>query len=84
MINNKISLFAKIFFALYIILPSYLAVEISINLPLITASRIILIFVTVYYIAKNKGKIKLNLFKCKKDKYNFFMYSILMFISNLY
>jgi hypothetical protein len=46
--------------ALYALLPQYFAIEISSSLPLITASRIIILFLLFYAIIK--GKLKRNVF----------------------
>ena len=48
----KLSVVA-VFAALYMILPSYFAIEFSSSLPLITASRILLLLLVVVYLIKN-------------------------------
>lgn len=82
--KNKITFLEILFFALYIILPSYLALEISSNLPLITGSRILLFFLMLYIIFRDKGRIKLRIFQDNKTKIFFVGYFCLKLISNLY
>ena len=80
----KLNFLVFLFFALYIILPSYFAIEISSNLPLITGSRILLILLVTYYAVKEKGKINLRIFQNKKMGKSMKKYFIIMIIVNIY
>lgn len=72
------------FFALYMILPSYFAIELSAKLPLITASRILLILLIGYYVIKNNFKIHTKIFEKKSIKKYFYIYFLCMIVTNLY
>ena len=80
----KLNLCAILFFSLYIILPSYFAIEITSKIPLITASRILLIILIINYCLSQKGIIRLRVFKDNKMKRGIALYFILMLISNIY
>lgn len=56
----KLSMIA-VFAALYMILPSYFAIELSSSLPLITASRILLLLLVVIYLLKNNWEVSLKI-----------------------
>lgn len=81
---NKLSFVAIIFFALYIILPSYFAIELASFLPLMTGSRIILILLIISYIFKQKGIINVKIFYNKNLKKYFKIYFLCVLITNLY
>lgn len=61
-ISSKKS-FLYFFFLLYPLLPEYLAFNISDSLPLITGSRILLMFATIACLLWNRGRIPLNRMK---------------------
>lgn len=82
--KNKLSFFAVIFFALYMVLPEYFALELSSSLPLITGSRILLILLLIYYVAKNDWKIHFKIFYNDGCKKYFVIYFVCMIITNLY
>ena len=50
--KEKLNFIEKAFFAFYLVLPSYFAIEISGSLPLISASRILLIMTMIFYVIK--------------------------------
>ena len=64
------------FFALYLILPEYFALEISSSIPLLTGSRIILVIMILVCIHKRTINIKLDR--------AFLAYFIILLIVNLY
>ncbi|MBR2247929.1 MAG: O-antigen ligase family protein [Clostridia bacterium] len=80
----KLSIIEVLFFTLYIILPSYFALEISESLPLITGSRVLLMLLVLFYIFKNNGKIPLKIFNNNYSKIAFLCYFWLMIITNVY
>ena len=82
--KEKMNFFVVIFFGLYLILPSYCALEITSSLPLITVSRIILIVLIGAYILQHKGIINLKIFEDKRDRKFFIIYFILLIIANIY
>ena len=82
--KGRLGFFSVLFFIFYIVLPSYFAVEISSSLPLMTASRIILLMVIIIYIIKNNGVIKFKIFEDKRIGRNVKIYFILLIIANLY
>ena len=74
--KEKMNFFVVIFFGLYLILPSYCALEITSSLPLITVSRIILIVLIGAYILQHKGIINLKIFEDKRDRKFFRLFKI--------
>ena len=82
--EKKIGLVAVLFFLLYIVLPSYFAIEISESFPLITASRILLLILIISYILVRRGVIKIKIFRDSSLKYPYLIYFSLMMISNFY
>ncbi len=79
--TNKLSTPIKLFLCLYLILPSYFAIEISTKLPLLTGSRLIILLVFISSIRKGTLRIKkigernLNLIIC--------CYFLMMLIINI-
>ena len=57
---RKINTPIWLFFFLYLILPNYFALELSQTLPLLTASRLILVICYMVIISQNHGKIKIR------------------------
>lgn len=77
--NNNILIL--LFFSLYMVLPSYFAIEITESLPLLTASRMVLIICFLTVIIKQKGKLSIP--KLTKIDVNIKIYFILIFIVNI-
>ncbi len=72
------------FFAIYVVMPDYYALDIRATLPLLTASRILIIVLGIYYIFSKKNRhIITYLFK-DKYVYIFLMYFLLRLIPNLF
>lgn len=72
-----------IFSILYIILPSYFAIELSPSLPMLTMSRILLILISFETLRSNNYKIKCRLFYKKKANTIFLIFVFLYLLSNL-
>ena len=84
MSKEKLNLIEEVFFAFYLILPSYFAIEINNSLPLITASRILLIFTIIAYVIKNRGIIRIRIIdNNKKMSYLIEIYFILVLLVNI-
>ena len=60
---NSSNMMIVLFFSLYMILPSYFALEINESLPLMTASRIILLFCFIIVVLKGYGKLPISMIK---------------------
>lgn len=73
-----------IFFALYLVMPSYCAIELSAILPLITASRIILLLFVLTLIARRRFIVSLHLCTDKKQEQSICIYIFGMIIINLF
>ena len=58
--SNKISWDLGLFFALYVVMPSYCAIELSSKLPLITLSRALLVLLGVMLILRRRGELLQN------------------------
>lgn len=72
-----------LFFALYAILPEYLAIEFSNSLPLFTASRFLLIIVLSYYMLINKKSTLVRTLK-KESLYKYFsIYFLFRIVANI-
>lgn len=80
--KNKLNLFVVIFLFLYIVLPSYFALEITEFFPLLTGSRIILLILILVNMLKKKIKIKI--FKDSKLLLAFSIYYILKLLANIF
>lgn len=78
MSDNKVKMRASLwlFFALYLIMPEYFALEILSSIPLLTASRIILIIMIIVCIHKRIINIKLDR--------GFLAYFVILLVVNLY
>ena len=74
--SNSFSIF--LFFSLYLILPSYFAIELSPSLPLITVSRIVLLICFFNIVRTDYGKMKIPYFT-----WNIKWYFILIFLVNV-
>ena len=61
--SNSSNMMIVLFFSLYMILPSYFALEINETLPLMTASRIILLFCFIIVVLKGYGKLPISMIK---------------------
>lgn len=72
-----------LFFSLYLVLPDYFALEISESLPLITASRIILLVWVGGYLIKKKYKISFKLCSNRRIDRAIKIYVIGMIIVNI-
>lgn len=66
-----------LFYFFYIIFPDYFAIEFSESLPLVTASRILIIILTLIILVRDKGRIYLGNF----DK-NFYFFLAIMLMVN--
>lgn len=82
--KTKKDLFLIIFFSLYIVLPDYFAIELSESFPLLTISRLLLVFAFFVYVIGKNGIISKKIFKKKNTQILFWIYIILMIVSNLY
>ncbi|MBV7271528.1 O-antigen ligase family protein [Clostridium sp. PL3] len=71
-----------LFFALYAVLPEYFAVEFSSSLPLLTASRIIILILCVYYFTKDHRKSTIKILKQERLYMYFAIYFIFRIIAN--
>lgn len=81
--KQKLGLISTLFFFLYLILPSYFALEISSSFPLLTASRIVLLLLVIVYTLNKKGKIGLKAVY-KNDLKNYLtIYFVSLIIANL-
>lgn len=76
--QKKLDIFEWLFFLLYIIMPSYFAIEISSKFPLLTTSRLVLLCWLIFKVIRNKGKFRFSL-KSKSLR----IYFILMVIVEL-
>lgn len=56
-IPSLLTIVIAVFFSLYLILPNYFAFEFSENFPLLTASRILILFLAVIVFVKKRGKV---------------------------
>ena len=84
MSKDKLNLIEKAFFAFYFVLPSYFAIEISNSLPLMTASRILLVITMFVYVIKCKGIIKIKIIDNNYQiKYALVGYFSLMLLANI-
>lgn len=59
--RQKLDVITGVFAALYIVLPSYFAIEVTQSLPLLTGSRILLLGVIIDYIYQKRYIIPLNI-----------------------
>jgi len=71
------------FIMMFTVLPNYFAIEISDNIPLITANRILILFLVIYSFV-NRNKIKPQSFKFRKIHIFLIIYFGLRLISNAY
>jgi hypothetical protein len=71
------------FFALYIIMPSYFALEISSNAPLLTASRILLLLITFKYAFNKSGRIGKRIFYNRTLSGGIKTYFVLLLLTNI-
>lgn len=71
-----------LFFSMYIVLPEYFAIELSGNLPLLTASRILLLIAIVYIICNQKGVIsyKIRNRKLQRALIIYFVFQLLSIV----
>lgn len=71
-----------LFFGMYIVLPEYFAIEFSGNLPLLTASRILLLIAIVYIICNQKGVItyKIRNRKLQRALIIYFVFQLLSIV----
>ena len=74
--KKVLNIFEWLFFVFYIIMPSYFAIEISSSIPLITASRFVLILLFISIIIRKKWKIPIVRFD---DRIKFY-FIILVFV----
>lgn len=81
----KIDKVTFLFFAFYIILPKYFALEISQEFPLITFSRLLLMLFCVQFILRKKGIIRTSILKkYKKIRNNIKWYFIILIFVNIF
>lgn len=81
--NVIINYVLNLLLSLYIVLPSYFAIEISKSIPLITASRIILLVIVIGYIIHNNLKISVKVFYNLKYKYLIKLFFSLLILVNM-
>lgn len=71
------------FFALYIIMPSYFALEVSPSLPLLTASRILLLLIIFIYAFNKTGRIGKRIFYDRTISTGIKTYFVLLILTNI-
>lgn len=70
-------------FALYMILPSYFALEISNSIPLLTVSRFLLLFTIIFYLCRKSGKVSMKISDNRLVTQGLITYAALLIIVNM-
>lgn len=81
--SQKLGVPLTLFFLLYMVLPSYFAVELSESLPLFTVSRLLLLFLVIVYVCRTNGKIKLRLSADDRVQGSLVGYFVLLVAANI-